>query len=157
MAESATAAAQQAQQSSSRIRLNIKIKAPVVIVPQGSNNNNAIVVDLGNIAIGNVFKGPDVGHRDVGGVSAPGASVPGAFGGAQPLHPVITMSEGDLKTLMGMLNENLAEGQPAERSEAPQALPPTTVAAGMMSGPRPAPHHSSHRYDVRSKPCPPPQ
>ena len=56
MAESATAAAQQAQESSSRIRLNIKIKAPVVIVPQSSSNNNAIVVDLGNIAIGNVFK-----------------------------------------------------------------------------------------------------
>ena len=59
MAESATAAAQQAQQNSSRIRLNIKIKAPVVIVPQSSTNSNAIVVDLGNIAIGNVFK---VGH-----------------------------------------------------------------------------------------------
>ena len=56
MAESATAAAQQAQQSSSRIRLNIKMKAPVVIVPQSSSNNNAIVVDLGKITIGNVFK-----------------------------------------------------------------------------------------------------
>lgn len=56
MAESATAAAQQAQQSSSRMRLDIKIKAPVVIVPQSSTNNNAIVVDLGNIAISNVFK-----------------------------------------------------------------------------------------------------
>ena len=47
------------------------------------------------------------------------------------------MSEGDLKTVMGMLNENLAEGQPADSSEAPQALPPTTVAAGMMSCPGP--------------------
>ena len=47
------------------------------------------------------------------------------------------MSEGDLQTVMGMLNENLAEGQPVEPSEAPQALSTTTVAAGMMSCPGP--------------------
>ena len=57
-AESAAAAAQDFSQKASRVALDIKLKAPVIIVPQNSNSNNALMVDLGLITVKNQFEMP---------------------------------------------------------------------------------------------------
>ena len=54
-AETAAAAAQDLSQRASRIALDIRLKAPVIIVPQNSRSNNALLVDLGLITVRNSF------------------------------------------------------------------------------------------------------
>uniref|UniRef100_A0A8C3A5N3 Vacuolar protein sorting 13 homolog C n=1 Tax=Cyclopterus lumpus TaxID=8103 RepID=A0A8C3A5N3_CYCLU len=60
-AATAQAAAQAASsvrdfaQKSFRLSMDIKLKAPLIIIPQSSSSQNAVVVDLGLITVGNSF------------------------------------------------------------------------------------------------------
>lgn len=65
--EASRAAAEAAKQNvvaayeqATRIKMNIKIKAPIVLVPVHSQSLEAIVIDLGNLKISNVIKNLDV-------------------------------------------------------------------------------------------------
>jgi vacuolar protein sorting-associated protein 13A/C len=55
VASQATTAAQNLSTRSSRLSLDIRLKAPVVLIPQSSRSANALVVDLGQITISNSF------------------------------------------------------------------------------------------------------
>lgn len=61
IADAGTAAAEQAKQNmvhayenAQRLRLNIHIKAPIILVPMDSQSRDAIAIDFGNLAITNV-------------------------------------------------------------------------------------------------------
>lgn len=61
IADAGTAAAEQAKQNmvlayenAQRMRLNIHIKAPIILVPMDSQSRDAIAIDFGNLAITNV-------------------------------------------------------------------------------------------------------
>ena len=54
-AEVAKQTAVQAYEQATRIKMNIKIKAPIILVPVHSQSYEAIVVDLGNLKITNVI------------------------------------------------------------------------------------------------------
>jgi len=56
MKDKVAVAAQGLSQKASRISVDIKMKAPIIIVPQNSHSTNAIVIDLGKLEIKNVFK-----------------------------------------------------------------------------------------------------
>ena len=43
-------------QKAPRIQLDIQLQAPIVVVPQHSRSDNAIVADLGNISLANSFR-----------------------------------------------------------------------------------------------------
>ena len=65
IAEASTAAAEQAAlaaqdfgKKAPRLALDIKMKAPVIIVPQKSTSNDALVVDLGKLNVQNSFQIP---------------------------------------------------------------------------------------------------
>lgn len=65
--EASKAAAEAAKQNvvaayeqATRIKLNIKIKAPIILVPVHSRSLEAIVIDLGNLKISNLIKNLDV-------------------------------------------------------------------------------------------------
>lgn len=71
--EASKAAAEAAKQNvvaayeqATRIKMNIKIKAPIILVPVHSQSLEAIVVDLGNLKITNVINNLDVKSRDHG-------------------------------------------------------------------------------------------
>ena len=55
VAEYSAEAAKNLQETASRVALDIKLKAPVIIVPQRSTSNNVLMADLGNLDIGNAF------------------------------------------------------------------------------------------------------
>lgn len=55
MAEYSKEVAQKLQETAPRIGLNIQLKAPLIIVPQGSKSNNALMADFGNLEIKNSF------------------------------------------------------------------------------------------------------
>lgn len=55
-AVSAAAAAAEMSERAARISLDVSLKAPVIIVPQNSRSNNALLIDLGHIAVGNHFE-----------------------------------------------------------------------------------------------------
>lgn len=59
-AEAAKQSAVQAYEQASRIRLAIKIKAPIILVPVHSQSYEAIIIDLGNLKISNVIKSVEV-------------------------------------------------------------------------------------------------
>lgn len=59
-AEAAKQSAVAAYEQASRIKLNIKIKAPIILVPVHSRSFEAIVIDLGNLKITNIFNNLDV-------------------------------------------------------------------------------------------------
>lgn len=59
-AEAAKQSAVQAYEQASRIRLAIKIKAPIILVPVHSQSYEAIIIDLGNLKISNVIKSTEV-------------------------------------------------------------------------------------------------
>jgi len=63
VASQAAAAAQDLSSRSSRLSLNIKLKAPVVIIPQNTRSENAIVIDLGQLNVTNSFKITGVGQK----------------------------------------------------------------------------------------------
>ncbi|XP_029354917.1 vacuolar protein sorting-associated protein 13C isoform X2 [Echeneis naucrates] len=54
-AEKAASSMRDFAQKSFRLSMDIKLKAPLIIVPQSSTSNNAIVMDLGLITVGNCF------------------------------------------------------------------------------------------------------
>ncbi|XP_041355806.1 vacuolar protein sorting-associated protein 13A-like isoform X2 [Gigantopelta aegis] len=55
VAEYSAEAAKSLQENASRIALNIKMKAPVIIVPQKSTSKNVLMADLGNLDLHNGF------------------------------------------------------------------------------------------------------
>jgi vacuolar protein sorting-associated protein 13A/C len=59
-AEAAKQSAVQAYEQASRIRMGIKIKAPIILVPVHSQSREAIVIDLGNLKISNFIKSIEV-------------------------------------------------------------------------------------------------
>lgn len=68
--EASKAAAEAAKQNvvaayeqATRIKLNIKIKAPIILVPVHSQSLEAIVIDLGNLKITNSFKKLDASGK----------------------------------------------------------------------------------------------
>lgn len=65
--EASKAAAEAAKQNvvsayeqATRIKMNIKIKAPIILVPVHSKSLEAIVIDLGNLKVTNLIKNLDV-------------------------------------------------------------------------------------------------
>lgn len=54
-AEKAASSVRGLAQKSFRLSMDIKLKAPLIIVPQSSTSHNAVVVDLGLITVGNSF------------------------------------------------------------------------------------------------------
>lgn len=52
----AASAAQELSQKQPRISLDIRLDAPVVIIPKSSKSNDAIVVDLGKLKVSNNFQ-----------------------------------------------------------------------------------------------------
>jgi vacuolar protein sorting-associated protein 13A/C len=59
-AEAAKQSAVQAYEEATRIKMNIKIKAPIILVPVHSQSLDAIVVDLGNLKITNMINNLEV-------------------------------------------------------------------------------------------------
>lgn len=54
-AEKAASSVRGFAQKSFRLSMDIKLKAPLIIIPQSSTSHNAMVVDLGLITVGNSF------------------------------------------------------------------------------------------------------
>ena len=54
-AASAAAAAQEFSAKAPRIKLDIHLKAPIIVVPQKSTSTNALIVDLGDLNLVNNF------------------------------------------------------------------------------------------------------
>ncbi|XP_040904460.1 vacuolar protein sorting-associated protein 13C isoform X1 [Toxotes jaculatrix] len=54
-AEKAASSVRDFAQKSFRLSMDIKLKAPLIIIPQSSISHNAVVVDLGRITVGNSF------------------------------------------------------------------------------------------------------
>uniref|UniRef100_A0A3B4TYL0 Vacuolar protein sorting 13 homolog C n=1 Tax=Seriola dumerili TaxID=41447 RepID=A0A3B4TYL0_SERDU len=54
-AEKAASSVRDFAQKSFRLSMDIKLKAPLIIIPQSSTSHNAVVVDLGLIMVGNSF------------------------------------------------------------------------------------------------------
>ncbi|XP_052457976.1 intermembrane lipid transfer protein VPS13C isoform X3 [Carassius gibelio] len=54
-AEKAASSVRDFAQKSFRLAMNIRLKAPLIIIPQSSTSHNALVVDLGLITVGNSF------------------------------------------------------------------------------------------------------
>ncbi|KAL1007735.1 hypothetical protein UPYG_G00090880 [Umbra pygmaea] len=54
-AEKAASSVRDFAQKSFRLSMDIKLKAPLIIIPQSSTSHNAFVVDLGLITVGNSF------------------------------------------------------------------------------------------------------
>lgn len=54
-AEKAASSVRDFAQKSFRLSMDIKLKAPLIIIPQSSTSYNALVVDLGLITVGNSF------------------------------------------------------------------------------------------------------
>lgn len=54
-AEKAASSVLDFAQKSFRLSMDIKLKAPLIIIPQSSTSCNAVVVDLGLITVGNSF------------------------------------------------------------------------------------------------------
>ncbi|KAG7483053.1 hypothetical protein JOB18_037841 [Solea senegalensis] len=54
-AEKAASSVRDFAQKSFRLSLDIKLKAPLIIIPQSSTSQNALVMDLGLITVGNSF------------------------------------------------------------------------------------------------------
>jgi len=64
----AASAAQDLSQKATRISLDIKMKAPIVVIPKNSKSNDALVVDLGRLSVSNSFQ--VLGKRDSKGLPA---------------------------------------------------------------------------------------
>ncbi|XP_070692075.1 intermembrane lipid transfer protein VPS13C [Pempheris klunzingeri] len=54
-AEKAASSVRDFAQKSFRLSMDIKLKAPLIIIPQSSTSHNALVMDLGLITVGNTF------------------------------------------------------------------------------------------------------
>lgn len=63
-AEAAKQTAVQAYEQATRIKMNIKIKAPIILVPVHSQSFEAIIVDLGNLKITNLINNLDVKNNE---------------------------------------------------------------------------------------------
>ncbi|KAM9409075.1 intermembrane lipid transfer protein VPS13C isoform 2-T2 [Pholidichthys leucotaenia] len=59
-AEKAASSVRNLAQKSFRLSMDVRLKAPLIVVPQSSNSHNALVVDLGLITVGNSFSLLDV-------------------------------------------------------------------------------------------------
>lgn len=55
-AEAAKTNIKDVQESTSRIELSIRIKAPVIYVPMNSKNEHSLMLDMGNLMVCNIFK-----------------------------------------------------------------------------------------------------
>ena len=64
----AATAAQDLSQKATRISLDIKMKAPIVVIPKNSKSNDALVVDLGKLNVSNTFQ--VLGKKDGQGLPA---------------------------------------------------------------------------------------
>jgi vacuolar protein sorting-associated protein 13A/C len=47
--------AQKLQERAPRVSLDVKMKAPVIIIPQNSRSYNALVADFGSLSVSNSF------------------------------------------------------------------------------------------------------
>jgi len=47
--------AQKLQERAPRVSLDVKMKAPVIIIPQNSKSYNALVADFGSLSVSNSF------------------------------------------------------------------------------------------------------
>ncbi|KAL0188331.1 hypothetical protein M9458_015430, partial [Cirrhinus mrigala] len=54
-AEKAASSVRDFAQKSFRLAMNIRLKAPLIIIPQSSTSHNAVEADLGLITVGNSF------------------------------------------------------------------------------------------------------
>ncbi|XP_067348723.1 intermembrane lipid transfer protein VPS13C isoform X2 [Channa argus] len=54
-AEKAASSVRDFAQKSFRLSMDVKLKAPLIIIPQSSTSNDAVVIDLGLITVGNSF------------------------------------------------------------------------------------------------------
>lgn len=54
-AEKAASSVRDFAQKSFRLSMDIKLKAPLIIIPQSSTSHDALVMDLGLITVGNSF------------------------------------------------------------------------------------------------------
>lgn len=54
-AEKAASSVRDFAQKSFRLAMDIKLKAPLIIIPQSSTSHNAVEADLGLITVGNRF------------------------------------------------------------------------------------------------------
>ncbi|XP_055363331.1 intermembrane lipid transfer protein VPS13C isoform X2 [Betta splendens] len=54
-AEKAASSVRDFAQKSFRLSMDVKLKAPLIIIPESSNSHNALLVDLGLITVGNSF------------------------------------------------------------------------------------------------------
>jgi len=68
VADRATAAAQDITSSASRVSLQVKLKAPVIIIPQNSQSSNAVVVDLGQLNVSNALQLTGAGQKSADGL-----------------------------------------------------------------------------------------
>ncbi|ELU14385.1 hypothetical protein CAPTEDRAFT_224867 [Capitella teleta] len=176
VAESAVEAAQEVGKKAPRIKLDINLKAPVIIVPQKSTSDNALVVDLGHLSVKNRFSIPGQKMTNDGlpavldhmVVKLQALKLSRALMSSLDmkaecllLEPVsiqveitrnlasawyhghpdveiggklqcfsVRLSQGDFRTIMSLLNENLQEGQLPKKPVAPpiEAPKPTDTA-----------------------------
>jgi len=68
MAEITQDAVQNLQETASRISLQVVMNAPIVFMPQCSTSYNVLMVDLGHLAVKNLFEKP--GQRSSSGIPA---------------------------------------------------------------------------------------
>jgi vacuolar protein sorting-associated protein 13A/C len=62
-AEKAASSVRDFAQKSFRLSMDVRLKAPLIVIPQSSVSHNAFVVDLGLITVGNSFSLiPSEGH-----------------------------------------------------------------------------------------------
>lgn len=54
-AEKAASSVRDFAQKSFRLAMDIKLKAPLIVIPQSSTSHDALVMDLGLITVGNSF------------------------------------------------------------------------------------------------------
>lgn len=54
-ADAARANVQSAYTNSTKVSLKLRLKAPIIIVPENSKSHNAMLVDLGHITLNNKF------------------------------------------------------------------------------------------------------
>jgi len=56
------------QETASRLSLQVKMKAPLIVMPQSSRSFNILLVDLGSLEVKNMFEKP--GQRSLSGIPA---------------------------------------------------------------------------------------
>ncbi|KAI2662683.1 Vacuolar protein sorting-associated protein 13C [Labeo rohita] len=144
-AEKAASSVRDFAQKSFRLAMDIRLKAPLIIIPQSSTSHNAFVVDLGLITVGNSFSllaaegfplpAHDAAHLDVEilepinlellvkrNLAATWYSkIPGMEVNGVLMSMNMALGQEDVGVLMRILAENIGEGSKAavvERTKA---------------------------------------